>query len=66
MRFLATIVLGIYSISYGFGQVMGTFTYQISIIILGLGLILFIGPAYALLEAGGDTGMEVVDEVTSE
>jgi hypothetical protein len=62
----AALILGIYSMIYGFGSTANDFTYMLSIVIIGLGVIFIIQPAYHLLENEGQTGYEEVIDITEE
>lgn len=59
-------IAGIYGMIYGFGSTQTDFTRMLSMIILGLGIIFIIQPAYSLIESGGETGYEELEEVSSE
>jgi len=52
--------------AYGFNSTPNDFTYMLSTIILGIGMIFTFMPAYQLLQNDGDTGYEMVEDVVSE
>jgi hypothetical protein len=62
---IAALIAGIYGEIYGFGSTQTDFTRMLSLVIIGLGIIFTIQPAYSLIESSGETGMEEVIEVES-
>jgi len=60
------LISGIYGMIYGFGNVQNDFTRMLSLIIIGIGIIFTIMPAYQLVENGGSPEYEEVEEITSE
>ena len=61
---MVALITGIYSMIYGFNSAPNQFTYMISAVIVGIGMIFTLMPAYQLLENDGSTGMEEMEEVT--
>lgn len=62
---LTASIAGVYGMVYGFGSTQTDFTRMLSLIIIGLGIIFIIQPAYSLIEKDGDTGYEEVEDISS-
>lgn len=63
---MTALISGVYGMIYGFGNIQNDFTRMLSLVIIGIGIIFTIQPAYSLVESGGETGYEEVEEVISE
>ena len=63
---MVALITGIYSMIYGFNSAPNDFTYMLSSVIVGIGMIFTFMPAYQLLQSGGETGYEEVEEISSE
>ena len=63
---MTALISGVYGMIYGFSGVQNDFTRMLSLIVLGIGIIFTIMPAYSLVEQEGSTGYEEIEEVSIE
>jgi hypothetical protein len=63
---MVALITGIYGMIYGFNSAPNDFTYMLSAVVIGIGFIFTIMPAYQLLENNGAAEYEEVEEISSE